>query len=185
MGEPVDCDAQLAAYAAATDAALADGYTGLRVAAQVTDLVDDPRAWEAHVRWESVADRFMSVRPLSALCGYRRDALPDHLLCDLAAVHPAANVAAGAPPFHLFGEEGELALCGEVDCFSAAALDRVLEAALARDPVSLDLGELDFIDHCGLETLVAHTRRLAESGCAVHDAPPVVDRLCELLELKL
>ncbi|MGN6215542.1 MAG: MEDS domain-containing protein [Solirubrobacterales bacterium] len=185
VGKPIDCDAQLATYAAATDAALADGYTGLRVAAQVTDLVADPGTWEAQVRWESVADRFMSVRPLSALCGYRRDALPDHLLCDLAAVHPAANAAPGGPPFHLFGETGDLVLSGEVDCFSAAALDRVLEAALDRDPASLDLGELDFIDHHGLETLAAHTRRLAKSGGAVHNAPPVVDRLCELLELTL
>jgi hypothetical protein len=97
VGEPLDADAQLATYSAATDAALADGYTGLRVAAQVTDLVAEPACWDAHLRWESVADRFMSVRPLSALCGYRRQDLPERLLSDLAAVHPASNQSLDSP----------------------------------------------------------------------------------------
>jgi anti-anti-sigma regulatory factor len=173
VGEPVDADAQLATYSAATDGALADGYTGLRV--------------EAHVRWESIADRFMSVRPLSALCGYRREALPDTLLHDLAAVHPATNVERELVPFHFFAESGDLVLSGEVDLFSAEDLDRVLTLACsAEETLALDLGSLGFIDHHGLEILISHTRRLAtESGCAVRNTPPVVDRLCQLLEVKL
>lgn len=187
VGEPVDEQAQLATYAAATDSALADGYTGLRVAAQVTELVAEPHTRDAHVRWESVADRFMSIRPLSALCGYRRADLPEPLLADLAAVHPASNVSADSAPFHLFGEEGELVLSGEVDLFSAEDLDRVLELSChLGDRISLDLSELDFVDHHGVEVIATHTRRLAAAGeCSVRNTPPVVERLCELLELKL
>lgn len=187
VGEPVDERAQLAIYAGATDAALADGYTGLRVAAQVTELVAEPHAREAHVRWESVADRFMSVRPLSALCGYRRADLPEPLLADLAAVHPAGNVPATSAPFHLFAEEGHLVLSGEVDLFFAEDLDRVLELTChPGDRISLDLGELDFVDHHGVEVIATHTRRLAAAGeCSVRNTPPVVERLCELLGLEL
>jgi anti-anti-sigma regulatory factor len=187
VGKPVDPTYQLAAYAAATDAALADGYSGLRVAAQVTDLLAGPETWDAHLRWESIADRFMSVRPLSALCGYQRDAVPPAFLADLAAVHPAANAPAQAAPFHLFAEQGEMVLSGEVDYFSAAALNRILAAACREEgSVALDLGKLDFLDHHGLEALVAQTQRLAgESGCEVCQAPPVVERLCELLDLTL
>lgn len=187
VGRPVDIDAQLAAYSAATEAALADGYTGLRVAAQVTDLVSEPETWDAHVRWESTADRVFSTTGLSALCGYQRDSLPTQLLSDLAAVHPAANDAAGQVPFHLFGEGGGLALSGEVDLFSSEALDRALGFARGGDgPLALDLAALEFIDHHGLEVLADHTRRLpADGGYEVRNQPPVVDRLCGLLQLEL
>lgn len=183
VGKPIDAEAQLAAYGAATDAALADGYTGLRVAAQVTNLVAEPEAWDAHVRWESVADRFMSVYPLSALCGYQRDLVPEQLLGDLSVVHPAANELAETVSFHLFAEDGDLALSGEVDYFAIEALDRALERACdAAQPVTLDLGGLGFIDHNGIEVLA---RRLTASDCSVRNAPHLVERLCEILELKL
>lgn len=187
VGEPVDADTQLATYIAATDAALADGYTGLRVAAQVTDLVSEPHTRDAHVRWESIADRFGSTYPLSALCGYRRSAVPEPLLADLAAVHPATNLPVETVPFHLYAESGDLALAGEVDLFSAEDLDRVLELAChSGDRISLDLGRLDFIDHRGFEILITHVRRLAAAGeCSVQNRPLVVERLCDLLELKM
>lgn len=187
IGKPVDAEAQVAAYLAATEAAIADGYSGLRVAAQVTDLVAEPETWDAHVRWESAADRLLSRRSLSALCGYERGALPPQLLADLAAVHPAANGCAGPAPFHLFGENGGLALTGEVDMFSSETFDRALGFACDGDqPVSLDLSELDFIDHRGVEILAAHARHLSgAAGCTIQHRPPVVDRLCEILELQL
>lgn len=187
VGKPVDADVQLAAYLGATDAAFADGYSGLRVAAQATDLVAEPETWDAHVHWESTADRVLSMRSLSALCGYERGALPPQLLADLAAVHPAANGCAGAAPFHLFGDGGGLALTGEVDLFSSETLERALSFACdGSEPVSLDLGELDFIDHRGVEILVAHASRLAgESGCTIKHEPHLVSRLCEILELQL
>lgn len=186
-GEPIDVDLQVKTYTAATDAALADGFTGLRVAAEVTELVLDPDTWEAHVRWESIADRVMSTMPLAALCGYRGDAVPDSLLNDLATVHPATNIAADEAPFRLFGDSGRLVLSGEIDLFSNETLDRILDLALeGEEPLTLDLGELGFIDHHGLETLATHTRRrAAEGGCRVCNEPPIIQRLCELLDLKL
>lgn len=186
-GEPVDPHTQVAVYLAATDAALADGYTGLRVAAQATDLALDPHTREAHVRWESIADRYVATHPLSAFCGYQRGVLPERVLSDLAAVHPASNEGHPAVPFHLFSDSGNTVLTGEIDFFSAPDLDRLLELTCeGGEQVSLDLGTLDFIDHHGLARLAAHTQRLAtQGGCAVHNPPPLVDRLCELLELKL
>lgn len=187
IGEPVDVDAQLAAYLGATDAALADGYSGLRVAAQVTDLVAEPETWDAYVRWESAADRVLSRQSLSALCGYERVALPSQLLADLAAIHPATNSCAGPAPFHLFGENGGLALTGEVDLFSSETFARALDFACDDgEPISLDLEELDFIDHRGLEILAAHASRLAgKGGCTIQHQPHLVSRLCEILELQL
>jgi anti-anti-sigma regulatory factor len=187
LGEPVDPDAQAALFGTATRAARADGFSGVSLATQSTDMVIEPRTWEAHLRLEIRADRLASSTGFSALCGYQRGALPAELLGDLAAVHPAANSFPEATRFHLFGKDGGLALSGEIDFFSTAGLIRVLECAhLEGEPTSLNLESLDFIDHRGLEALVAHTRRLAANGgCSVHGQRPSVDRLCDLLGLEL
>lgn len=186
LGEPVDPDAQVAIYVAATDAALADGYTGLRVVAHVSDLLAEPQTWEAHVRWESIADYHMSTRPLAALCGYRRGAVPDPVLDDLACVHPAAHDTATTAPFHLFTDSDALVLEGEVDGFSSKALERLLGYAFASERSRLDLAELAFIDHHGLFALVEHTRRLrGDIELSIHPVPVWVERLCNLLELEL
>jgi anti-anti-sigma regulatory factor len=187
VGEPIDSEAQLAIFGAATDRALADGYSGLRVAGQVTDLVVDPSGWDAHLRWEGIADRYMARRPLAALCGYQRTAVPKELLGDLAAVHPASHGTATLAPFRLFANSDALVLEGEVDQFSAEALDRLLELAFdGQESATLDLGELEFIDQHGLRTLVAHADRLdSKEGLSVERMPYLVERLCDLLGLKL
>jgi anti-anti-sigma regulatory factor len=186
-GKPVPPEVQLALYSAATDAALADGYTGLRMAAHVTDLVKDPETRDAHLRWEAFADRALSTKPLTVLCGYRNDVLPPQLLQDLAAIHPAANADADSVPFHLFGQDGDLALAGEVDVYSSEALDRALGFAHSgEETLTLNLEALDFIDHRGLEVLAHHADGLAAPGeGALHNERPVVRRLCDLLELQL
>lgn len=183
----VDFEAQAALFAAATDASVADGYTGLRVAADVTDLVTDPETRDAHLRWESFADRALSTKPLTVLCGYRSDILPPQVLQDLAALHPAANASADSVPFHLFGQDGDLALAGEVDVFSVEALDRALGFAGDGDEVPpLNLEALQYIDHRGLEVLARHAKGSETPGApSVHHERPLVRRLCDLLEVQL
>ena len=186
-GKPLDPLSQMAVYSAVTDAAVADGYAGIRVAAQVTNLVREPGAWDAHLRWESMADRFMSVRPMSAMCGYQRDVVPEQLLGELSAVHPTSNAPAKTVPFRLFADEGDMVLSGDVDFISVKALDRALETACdGTEPVVLDLRDLGFIDPNGLEVLARHTRRLAaEGGCSVRNTPPPLERLCQILDVAL
>jgi ABC-type transporter Mla MlaB component len=187
LGEPVDPEAQVALFEAAAKAAHADGYSGVSLATQSTDMVAEPCTWDAHLRLESRADRLATSTGFSALCGYRSDALPADVLGDLAAVHPTSNSIAKAAPFQLFGDDDGLALSGEVDRFSSRALARVLDYAHSPGtPTSLNLEALQFIDHYGLEVLSAHTRRLAANGgCTIHNRPAAVERLCDLLELKL
>jgi anti-anti-sigma regulatory factor len=186
-GERIDVDTQLALYAGAAEAAHADGYAGLRVASQATDFLADPEVWTDRLRWENGADRILAAHGISALCGYRCDAIPPSLLGDLAAVHPTANLDAEAFPFHLFGEGEGLVLSGEIDSFSSEALDRLLDIACrSGERVRLDLGSLDFIDHRGLEVLAAHVHQPpGDGGYRIHNRPAKVGRLCDLLELEL
>jgi hypothetical protein len=186
-GERIDVETQLALYAGAAEAAHADGYAGLRVASQATDFLAEPEAWVDRLRWESAADRILEANGISALCGYRRDAIPPSLLGDLAAVHPAANFDAEAFPFHLFGEGDGLVLSGEIDSFSSEALDRLLGlASRSGERVRLNLGALRFIDHRGLEVLAAHANQPpGDGGYRLHNRTDMVGRLCDLLELEL
>lgn len=185
-GDKIDVEAQVALYERVAATARADGFAGLRVASQATDFLAEPETWIDRLRWESAADRILEANGISALCGYRRDALPPSLLGDLAAVHPTANFDAEAFPFHLFGEGDGLVLSGEIDAFSCEALDRLLDlASRSGERVRLDLGPLRFIDHRGLEVLAAHTRHPpGDGGYRLHNCPAMVERLSDLLELE-
>jgi MEDS: MEthanogen/methylotroph, DcmR Sensory domain len=168
-GQPSDPDRLLAIYTAATDDALAAGFTGLRVVAEVTELAADP---SCQCRWESVADRMMAERPLSALCCYDRRRLPRDVVRDLCAVHPVVN---DPVPFRIYAAGGGLRLDGEVDFFASDALRRVLPLTTHGDD-TLDLSGAAFIDHHG-------ARVLLESGVALAGIPHSMRRACDLMGL--
>ena len=187
LGEPIDPDAQLAVYAGATEEALKEGYTGLRVGAEVTALVSSPETWEAHTRWESVADRYMASNPLGALCCYDTRQVPRHVVSDLACVHPAAVDPEGLSPFHLYapGAKNSLMLHGEVDYFCADDLDRLLALATAgEEKTVLDLSAVRFVDHHALMRLADRTGE-PYGGLELINVPAQAKRLSELLEVSL
>ena len=188
VGQPVDPVTQLTMYSAATSAALVDGYTGLRVVAEVTSLVLDAELWPAHVHWESVADRYISKNPLAALCCYDRRVLPDEIIGDLACVHRTSNRPPALTPFRLYAGREGLCLGGEVDSFSAPDLRRLLRAATAPgSDLVLELDQLEFIDHNGLLAIADHAAELERAGhrLQLRGAPPTLDKLTQLLEVRL
>jgi hypothetical protein len=74
-GRTVDAVSQRAVFAACLADALADGYTGIRVAADNTSLVDTPERLRDWLDWEDVADRFMAENPVTGLCAFDRKRL--------------------------------------------------------------------------------------------------------------
>ena len=81
----------MAFYDAATRRALATGYTGLRVVAEVSALAADPRPRLELVRWEHLADGYVvQGSGFTAMCVYRSD-LPAEALADVAVVAPARD----------------------------------------------------------------------------------------------
>lgn len=188
VGSPVDPATQLTVYSAATSTALVDGYTGLRVVAEVTPLVADPELWTAHTQWESVADRYMAKNPMAALCCYDRRVLQDRICNDLACVHRTSNRPVSLAPFRLYAGREGLSIGGEVDSFSAGDLRRLLETATPPgSDLVLELDQLDFIDHHGLLAIADHAETLARKGQRVQlrGAPPSFDKLSDLLEVAL
>jgi anti-anti-sigma regulatory factor len=188
LGQPIDPVAQLTMYAAQTETALADGFTGLRVAADGTPLVADPTFWDAHIHWESVADRYCAKNPLAGLCCYDRRVLPERIVHDLGCVHRATHGPPEIAPFRLYAGREGLALAGEVDSFAAPHLRRLLSiASPAEGPLVLELDELEFIDHHGVFAIAEHAEELTRTGrwLSVRGAPPSFDRLVDMLRVEL
>ncbi|HEY7273501.1 MAG TPA: MEDS domain-containing protein [Actinoplanes sp.] len=180
---PTEPAARVAAYRDATERAIADGYRGLRVAADVTPLVRSAADLEAFARYEHLVDRYMTTAPLTGMCGYDRSVLGDRTIAELACLHPLTNTPEVL--FRLHAGAGATVLGGELDPSNAdvfaVALERADPPAVAGE-IAMDATHLEFIDHRALMTLDEHARR--RGAVAVLYTPPAsAARLIGLLDL--
>jgi hypothetical protein len=175
LSAPIDADAQLARYAGAVDQAMSDGYRGLRVAADITPLVDDERRRPAHLRWEQIADRYIADHPLAPLCIY--DGRRVHDIEAIVCAHPMQGPVPGA--FALYGHRAShVVLEGELDCAAWEPLAEVLGAMPIDDHV-IDATGLSFVDgHSGALLHDALVQRRAEGHTiTVVGAPKLLRRV--------
>ncbi|MCW2577785.1 MAG: hypothetical protein JWR66_3815 [Modestobacter sp.] len=157
-----DADRQLEFYDGATRRAVADGYTGLRVVADVTPLAVDPGGEADLVRWEHLADDFFAHGPgMSAMCAYRRGRVDPAVLAAAAAVHPQVHAPDDVPPFRVWFDDGGLAVAGVLDAFDADHALRVLLASHVAGPVvRLDVSRVEFVDAAGYRALARWAQAL-------------------------
>jgi anti-anti-sigma regulatory factor len=170
---PVDGPATVEAYAAATRAALAAGFTGFRVAADVTALVRTPAQLDAFARYEHRADRLATAEPrFTALCGFNRAELGESAVSQLDCLHPQG--CANVTPFRVHAAAAaDVAVSGELDLATAGlfpqALDRTGVLDEGPEEVVVDATGLRFIDHRNLIALVdlarAHHRTVVLRTC--------------------
>lgn len=177
---------QLAYYDAATRRAMDDGYRGLRVIAEVSDLAAAPAQRAALVRWEHLADEYAAHGSgFSAMCAYRADLGPE-ALADVASVHPLVRAPEEVSSFRIFVDGDRIALAGSVDTFSSDRLARVLAAVRVRDDgLVLDLAALEFMDVAGCRVLArwaadlwAHSVALEVTGSSA-----LLRRMWQVLDL--
>jgi len=142
LSAPIDPPAQLQVYADAVEDALSAGYTGLRVAADITPLVADPARRPAHLRWEQYAEHYIAEHPLAPMCLFdtRRVSEIDAIVC----AHPLQGPR--EPSFALYGGGATTAaLAGEVDALVAETLGEAL-SALPETDTEIDVSGLAFVD---------------------------------------
>ena len=186
-GAGFDPAAQVDAYRELIAEALGDGFSGIRVAADVTTLVATEDARRRFVQYELAVDHVMSTEPMSAMCAYDGRAIGP-AVAELAAVHPLHHGCEGAEPaFQAFYDDGRLHLAGEVDLDSREVFALVAEvAAWVDDPdVVIDVAALGFVEARALAQLARRATRLAASGRHLRlvGAGPLVVRCGELLGL--
>ena len=181
-GGPVDPAEVIKRYAAATEQALLDGYQGLRVSADVTDLVREPERQDAFARCEFFLERYSSRHPLSAMCEYRLD-LGD-VVTQFACLHAAAPE--GLTPFQVFAcDDGAVGLLGEFDVACQAAFERVVQRICpAPDDSRLvfDMSAVRYMDHRALLTLEAFAQK-CPVPVVVRSMPRIVRRVARVLGL--
>lgn len=120
VGGPVDPERVVACVAAATEQALADGFRGLAMSGDATELVRTPLQRDAFARYEFLVDRYMASHPLSALCGYGLE-LGNDTVAEFAVLH--APGPSNATPFQVFGcADGAIGQAGGCDPVGVAAL---------------------------------------------------------------
>jgi anti-anti-sigma regulatory factor len=182
-GEPVVPAEVMKKYAAATQEALGDGYQGLRISADVTDLVRAPEHQDAFARFEFLLERYSSRHPLSALCEYRVE-LGD-AVTQFACLHAA--VPAGLTPFQVFAcDDGAVGLLGDFDMACHAAFKRALQSIQpAPDDSTLvfDMSAVRFMDHRTLLALDSYAQK-CQVPVLVRSMPPVVGRVARVLGLE-
>jgi anti-anti-sigma regulatory factor len=183
--EVIDPETQVRHYAAATADALADGYTGFRVAAEATSLVRTPAQRDAFTRYEHLIDRYMRVNPMSAICAYDRRELGEPAIAELACLHPETNADVLFRLHAADPDEGAVALAGELDPSNhrlfATALDRA-DPQPVDGRLVVDGTDLRFIDHRCLIHLGEHARHRGVTA-VLRTTRTSAARLVELLDL--
>jgi anti-anti-sigma regulatory factor len=190
-GTVIEPAAQVAAYAAATDEALAAGFSGLRVAADATVLVQDAAQVEAFARYEHLVDHYMATMPFAALCAYDRAELGRQTVAQVACMHPAVNH--GTTAFRLYGcaaRTCSAVLAGELDISSADLFPLALRRADPRPrdgEIVLDASDVGFIDHRSLLVLAAHARErdLSVVLRTAHSTPARIVRVLDLTDVRV
>jgi anti-anti-sigma factor len=172
---PTDPLAQLDFYSTAVNEAIADGYTGVRVAADVTPLVAHAARRHAHLRWEQLVDRYMTDHPLSALCLIDRSEVDNFPAVE--HVHPLGGPDALPFRFHAATADRS-AVSGEIDALTAGPLAECI-AALPDADDALVVSELDFVDAHSAWLLAAALEQRNREGRRVvlEDAQPLVRRV--------
>jgi ABC-type transporter Mla MlaB component len=179
-GQSPDPGKIIARYAAATEEALAAGYRGLRVGADVTGLVRAPEQQESFASCELLLERYASRHPLSAMCSYGAEL--SETIRRFASLHPAA--ATGLAQFQLVAwEDGAVGLLGEIDVACQAEFEWALKRLQpAEDGLILDLSAVGFIDHRGMLILDEFVQKCSFQ-VTVRSLPRSARRLAELLGL--
>jgi anti-anti-sigma regulatory factor len=183
LSVPIQPDAQLAMYDGAVDQALADGYTGLRVAADITPLIADDSRRASHLHWEQFADRYIAERPLAPICMYDTRSISG--IEPIACVH--AFQGPKEPAFAVFAESASrVALAGEVDGIAAAHLEEILRCLPDGDE-RIDLTGVSFVDGRGAWTIRAAALRRKDEGRPIRlvGAQPAFRRVWELCGFEL
>ncbi len=186
-GDPVEPEQQVTTFAHAVDQALADGWTGLRVAADVTSLVRTEQQRAAWLRYEFLVDAFIAGRPVAGLCGFDRRVLDRSVLAQVSCLHPA--LTPDSSQFRLFSSPGaaaSLALAGEIDPDNRQVLATVLRQSRPAPHdgrITVDATALAFVDHHALAVLADYASGLGVTAVLRAQRDSVAKMIADLIPI--
>lgn len=164
-----DATANLEGFRALAAQALADGYLGIRVAAENAAVLNNPLIRDSWFPYEMQVDALVAAEPIVGLCSFDRRACDTETLALLDAVHLRQVDPTDSAPkssFHLHTpREDVLVLTGEVDRFAVPALKRLLGGSVQEhEQLRIDVRGLSFLDSAAMRAL----EELADDRPATH-----------------
>jgi anti-anti-sigma factor len=187
---PFDPGRRVAGLNAAIDAALADGYSGLRATGEQWSTRELPRE-ELLVEYETKVGKLCAARSAMGLCQYDSRRCERQLLDTMQELHGhvarnplvSANQLLRVVPLSADAHGNSwLRITGEADLSNSALLLAALEDGGCGD-VHLDLRRLRFMDLKGVEVLQQLTDALRRSQrkLVLHNAPATLRRIVEIV----
>lgn len=148
--------------------ARADGFPGLRLATEMTRVLDALGSFEQLLAWERLAGELRREVAVTAVCQYEEGLLEEAEAVLVEAEHTGAAPELGVVPLaRLLAVDRPFGLrvSGELDLSNREELVRALEARAAVNPeMQLDLKGLSFIDVGSLRAIYEVASRLPEGG---------------------
>ncbi len=180
----VDPRRSVAARMAATECAVAKGFSGFRAVVDATAVARTDAQRDSFAAFECLVDQQMMNHPVSALCAYDVGRLGADA-AELVCLHPYVN--RGSTPFQVFASnDGDAAVCGDVDAADGglftAALRRIWRLH-RRARMTIDAAAVTFMAAGPLRDLDAAARA---DGVAVEltTSSPTILRLAELAAVR-
>ena len=158
---PFDAQSMLAVLEDDKRQALADGFTGVQILADMGWAAAELHARDELAAYERAAGVVFADGTASAVCQYDRTRFDGRTIAACAAAHPLLETAfadtetltAGGASIDV-GRHGTVRVRGEIDIGNVDLLERALAIAAERsDHVCVDASELTFIDVRGVTTL--------------------------------
>jgi hypothetical protein len=149
---------QLATFQHVLDAALVDGYSGIRVVADSTSLAQgDDESFARWLAWEQLTDHFQADSMVTGICFFDHTALSADRLADLSALHPVRRAAEyDGPAFTLFVDRDAVLLIGSLGADASEQLRRLLSAIDFRQKAVIDLSAVHLLDNEVLLALIEY-----------------------------
>lgn len=179
-GGPFDAERMFDVFRDQTERARAEGFTGLRLVADMDWLLPLGLTPESIAAFEGRLDQVVDDLGATVVCAYRQRSFGTDAIVGASCVHPA-GLGAPEPPFRFVaGDRGAWRLSGEVDLHAGRAFAGVISAAaLGGQECVVDVSGLEFIDVDGVRA-IARASLESDGRIVLRGAPTVLRRCWEV-----
>jgi hypothetical protein len=185
-GGPLRAEAMLEMFAEQTAIARRDGFTGIRLVADMDWLLGHPPTPQQVAAFELVLDKAVAELGATVVCAYRPDSFGP-AVTEAAAVHPqhAGSTPIGTQFRIWYGGDGRWQLSGEVDLVGIESFERALRVAAKTGPVhAVGCAGVRFMSAAGVAALSRLAMTPQPHPMVIEDAAGVIRGCWQALGLE-
>ena len=184
-GSPMSPDVVFDFYRRETAKARAEGFSGMRVVADMRWALAHPALLPQLAALELRLDEVVAELDATVVCVYGEADYSRRDLAEVVAVHPlTSGVPVADPGFRIWNlDRGAWEIAGEVDASNVDLFGRALTAILASGPVRrLRCGGLRFISAAGIRALSGVSLAQPGQAIVIQEASPMLRRCWTIFE---